>query len=89
MCSQARNNQKLIRPNPAVPNATYANTQNLTAMTTKDISSSAELMCCTERAHRRSRNPRNAIRGTYVAAHIIPIFYYGYSLVTSSAASQS
>ena len=80
MWSQARNNHEIVQPNPAVPITTYVITQNLTAMTTTDISSSAALVCSTERARRRSRNSKNALRGTYVATQI----YFGYSLATNS-----
>ena len=82
---QARNNQKIVQPTPAVPNTTYVITQSLTAMTTTDISSSVELVCSMERARRRSRNSRNALRGTYVATQI----YSGYSLATNSPTTQS
>ena len=89
MWSQARNNQNIVRPTPAVPNTTNGITQSLTAMTTADISSSVKLMCSTERARRRSRSSRNALRGTYVAAQLFPMFYSGYSLATKSLATQS
>ena len=61
---------------------------NLTARTTIDISLSAELVCSTERARRRSKISRNALRDTYVTAQMFPIFYFGYSLVTNSLATQ-
>ena len=72
-------------PTPAVPNTIYVKTRSLTGMTTTDISSSAELVCSTERARRRSRNSRNALRGTYVATQI----YSGFSLATNSPTTQS
>ena len=53
--------------NLAVLNTNYLITRNLIALTTTDISLSAELVCSTERARRRSRNSTNAPRGTYVA----------------------
>ena len=75
--------------NHAVPNTTCVKTRNLIAMTTTDISLSAELVCSTERARKRSRNSRNALRGTYVAVQIFRIFYSGYSLGTNSITLQS
>ena len=55
MWRQARNNREKVQPIPGVANTIYVITQNLTAMTTTDISVSAELVCSTERARRRSR----------------------------------
>ena len=89
MWNQARNNRKIVLPTPAVPNTTCVITRNITAMTTVDISLSAELVCSTERARRRSRNSRNAQRGKYVAAQIFRVFYSGYSLATNSLTAQS
>ena len=43
----ARKNPKTVRPTPAVPNTTYVITRNLTAMTTTDISLSAQQVCST------------------------------------------
>ena len=40
---------------PAIPNTTYVLTRRLTAMTTTDFKLSAEQVCSTERARRRSR----------------------------------
>ena len=53
--------------NPAVPKTIYVITRSLLSMTTIDINLSAEQVCSTERARRRSRNSRNMLRGTYVA----------------------
>ena len=89
MWSQARNNRKLVRPTPAVPNTTCVITRNLTAMTTIEISLSAELVCYTERARRRSKNSRNAVGGKYVAVQIFRIICSGYSLATNSITTQS
>ena len=44
---QARNNLKIARPTPAVPNTTCVITRSLTAMMTTDISLSAQQMCST------------------------------------------
>ena len=90
MWRQARNNRKIVRPTPAVPNTTCVIIRTLTAMTTTDISLSAQQVCSTLRARSRSTNSRNALRGTYVAAQIFPThFYCGYSLATYSLATQS
>ena len=70
MWRQARNNRNLVRPSPAVQKTFYVITRNLIAMTTTDINLSAELVCSTERAPRRSRNSGNAPRGIYVANQI-------------------
>ena len=58
-------------------------------MTTIDISLSAELVPSTERAPRRSKNSRNALRGTYVADQFFRIFFSGYSVATNSITTQS
>ena len=58
-------------------------------MTITDNNVSAELVCSTERARRRSRNSRNAPRGTYVAVQNVGIFCSCYSLVADSHATQS
>ena len=55
MWSQARNNRNIVRPIPAVPNTIYVITRSLNAMATIDINLSAEQVCSTERARRRSR----------------------------------
>ena len=62
-------------PIPAVPNTIYVITRNPIAMTTTDISLPAELVCSTECTLRHSRNSRNALGGTNVAAQIFSIFY--------------
>ena len=89
MWMQARGSRKAVRPTPAVPNTSCVITRSLIAMTATDKSLSAELVCSTERARRRSRNSRNALRGTYVAVQIFRIFYSGYSLATNSITAQS
>ena len=66
MWRQARNNQAVVRLTPAAPISTYVITRSLIAMTTTDINLSAEQVCSTERARRRSRNSRNALRDRYV-----------------------
>ena len=89
MWSQSRNNRRIVRPTPAVPNRTCVLTRSQTAMTTTDISLSAELVCSTERIRRRSKNSMNALRCTNVAAQIFRIFHPGFSLATHSLATQS
>ena len=89
MCSQARNNRKTVRPTPAVPNTTCVISRSLTAMMTLYISLPAELVCSTERARRRSKNSKNALRGTNLAAQIFRMFYSGYSKATNSLITQS
>ena len=93
MWSQARNNRKVVRPTPAVLNTNYVITWNIIAMTTIDVNLSAEQVCSTERARRRSRNSKNALRGTYVAVQIlwhIPFWLFPgdqftcYSVLTTS-----
>ena len=54
----------------AVPNKTYVITRSPTAMTTTDISLSAQQVCSTWRARSRSTISRNALRGTYVVVQI-------------------
>ena len=56
MWRQARNNREMNRPTPAVPKITCVLSRGPTAMTTIDISLSAEQVCSTERACRRSGN---------------------------------
>ena len=75
--------------NPRSLNTIYVITRNLIAMMTSDINSSAEQVCSTERARRRSRNSRNAPRGTYVAVQDFGIFCSCYSLAANSPAFQS
>ena len=81
MWRPTRNNHTVVGPSPAVQNAIYVITRNLIALTTTDISLSAELVCSKESACRRSRNSRNALRGTYVAVqsfmHILSWLFPG------------
>ena len=58
-------------------------------MTFTDIELSAELVCSTERARRRSRNSRNAPPGTFVAVQSFGIFCSDHSLATNQLTTQS
>ena len=89
MRRQTRSNRIIARPIPTVRNTICVITRSLIAMTSTDTSSSAEQMCSTERARSRSKNSTNALRGAYVAVHMFPILYSGYSLTTNSLATQS
>ena len=68
------------RPTPAVPNTIYVITPSLSTMTTTDSELSAELVCSTVRARRRSRNSKNVPRGIdvavqnfwYILLHLFP-----------------
>ena len=55
MWSQARSNRETFRPTPEVPKTIYVICRSLIAMRTIDINSSAEQVCSTERARRRSK----------------------------------
>ena len=89
MWNQARNNRKISRPIPTVPNTTCVISGSLTAMMTTNISLSAQQVCSTWRARSRSTNSRNALRGTYVAVEVFRIYHSGYSLATNSLTTQS
>ena len=88
MWSQARNNWKIVRATPAFPNTTYIITRSLIARTTIDNSLSAELVCSTERARRRSGKFKERatwhIRDISNFSHTLFCLFHGDSLTCYS-----